>query len=306
MPIELNKAEQKLAHLLKMGGAEIPEDDKGSEEEARSAARKAAKLIQQNNYSVIDAKEYDAWWESQIEERLKDDTLLQGQVESLRRELQDARQQAQSDIRAVADLVTKAQHKEMEARRQVEECQRRSNQHARELQELRSRAADSKELARVQSRADALERDLQAARQDVLACSVFVKNARDAEAQARRAEADTKKQIEACSNLVTRLKSESSATVPELVPLRQQVKDLTAKVISGSPSISKDLAYTVAAGLLAGGVVTVVGVVILQKLMEPDEPATPPMPPPVPSPPTSKPSPKPPGVHIAPKRSPGT
>ena len=337
--LELDKGEQRVASLLRLGGAEIPDDDKRSEEEARSAARKAAKLIQQKGYAVIDVKSYDAWWEGRVGEKLKElgavtpgSDALRVQVESLKRELQTVREDAKADVRAVGALVTKAQQKEQDARRQVDECQKRANQYVRELQDLRARSADTKELARVQRRAEDLERDLETARKDVFACSVFVKNARAAEAEARRSEADTKKQIEACSNLVTRLKSEglmlSPAATPtpsqELVQLQSQVKDLTFKVATAQAvaracenlrgeelefyekrranskmsSMSRDFTYTVVAGLLVGGVATMVGALVLRKFMEPEEPSPPPLPPPAPPPLVPLKT-----THTAPKRS---
>ena len=307
MAVELDKSEQRVADLLKLGGAEIPETDTRAEEEARSAARKAAKLVQRHSYNVINLKEYDAWWKSKLKELGGgggSDELLRSQIESLKGELYNARAAAQADIRAMGGMVTQAQQKEQAARRQVQECQKSSEQSARELADLRARSADKRELARAQNHIEALEKDLQAAKQDVIACSSFLRKAREAESEARHAADETKKQIEACSSLVTRLKSEAPApgvtTEPQLVQLQGQVRDLTFKVESAQAvaraceglrseeaalyekrransnmSMSNDFTYTVVAGLLAGGVVTVVAGVILRKLTEPDEPPVP-------------------------------
>lgn len=347
MPVELNKAEQKLAHLIKMGGAEIPESDKASEEEARTAARKVAKEILKRKYAVIDVDEYDAWWEDQLKKRLEQaggslggsEVLLRGQIDALQRELQGARQEAQD----ANTLVDQARQRETEARRQVDTCQRLADKYSTELQNLRSRPAgiDPKELTRVRNQAEALERDLRAAKQEVATCSVFVKNARAAEAEAKRAEADARNQIEACSNLVTRLKSEALMVVPtgkpstELVQLQQQVKDLTFKVATAqavaraceglraeelayyekrmprptglSQPVSQDFKYTLFAGLLVGGVATMVGAIVLRKIMAPSEPEPEPAPytpPYTPPKPPSKPStprtpPRPPSGRLA-------
>jgi chromosome segregation ATPase len=255
----LNKVEKRIEDLLARAGNETT-----PEEEARTSAVLAARLIRKSNQGdhdlhVIDVKEYDAVWQKELDDlRLKASFGgNQGQVEAL-----------QKEVRSLNDLATRAN-------RQIEECQRLADQYSNELRSLKAKppSVDPGALARVQSQ-------LQAAKQEARAASDIARQARDAEAEAR-------KQIEACSSLVTRLKSESS---PELVALQSQVKDLTFKVTTAQAAAracsglreeerahyekqrskvtpaSQDTTYALFAGLLAGSVVTMVGAVILRKI----------------------------------------
>jgi len=315
MGLDLNKVEKRIEDLLARAGHENAE-----EQEARTSAVLAARLIRRENQKgshdlhVIDVKEYDAVWQKELDDlRLKAGFGgSQAQFSALQKELQAAKQEVQAarqEARSVNELAMQARQREIDARRQVEECQRVANKYSSELQSLKARPASIKPevLAQMRGQADALQRELQAARQEARVASDLARKARDAEAEAKRveaearkAEAEAKNQVNACSNLVMRLKSESKSESPtstELVKLQGQVKDLTFKVTAAQASAhacanlreeelahyerqrskiipaTKDTAYALFAGLLAGGVVTMVGAVVLRKIMEPASPA---------------------------------
>jgi len=95
--IELSKLEQRVAYLLERAAHEGTPVD-----EARTSAVIAAKKIKEHGFSVIDLKEYDAWWKEQLQEALQkskpdiaSELLLRGQIDTLQKRLADTRQQAE-------------------------------------------------------------------------------------------------------------------------------------------------------------------------------------------------------------------
>jgi len=335
MGLNLNKTEKRIEDLLARAGNETT-----PEEEARTSAVLAARKIREENRKgerdlhVIDVKEYDAVWQKELDDmRLKASFGgNQAQVAALQKELQAARQELESvvglswksrqdldaarrDLQAARDLASKAQQREVEARRQIDECQRTALKCSNELIEMKSKpaGADPGEIAKYRAKLEDLQISLFASRQDAKEASDLLKKAREAESEAKKAEAEAKRQIESCSNLVTRLKSETptSPSSTELVQLKSQVKDLTFRSTAAQASAracanlreeelayyerqrskplpaAQDPAYLIFAGLLAGGVITMVGAVVWRKITAPSvepeatpAPAVPPAAPP--------------------------
>ena len=292
MGLDLNKVEKRIEDLLARAG-----NEGATEEEARTSAVLAARLIRRENKKgerdlhVIDVKEYDAVWQKELDDlRLK---ASFGGNQALQKDLDAARR----DLQAARDLASKAQQREVEARRQIDECQKTAIKCSNELIEFKSKPSgvDPGEYSKLRAKLEDLQISLFASRQDAKEASDLLKKAREAEAQAKKAEAEAKRQIESCSNLVTRLKSETPTTPSstELVQLQSQVKDLTFRVTAAQASAractnlreeelayyerqrskplpaAQDPAYLILAGLLAGGVITMVGAVVWRKVTAP-------------------------------------
>lgn len=202
--IELSKLEQRVAYLLERAAHEGTPVD-----EARTSAVIAAKKIKEHGFSVIDLKEYDAWWKEQLQEALQkskpdiaSELLLRGQIDTLQKRLADTRQQAE-----------RSEH-------ELELCRLTRDRYMEDVARLQKRSTvDPTELARLEKKI----KDL------TFRMTVAQANART------------------CENL--------------------RVEDLAYYEKKLAAPVTQDPRHFLLAGLLAGSVITLVGGLVIKKVM---------------------------------------